>query len=476
MVFNKDVLFIHLGKTGGMSVTDYLCNTLEPPVYHVLRQSHLERSKPLGYEQMIPGDRHGNLCVAQELIAPFNLTLSDFRLIIIVVRNPLDLHFSYFKHLTKPYVRSRLQNDPKNVERLESSSGTFEDFSQKQFVHYRDKLINYFELEGKRPENLKIVRFEEMSLKIPELVRPFAINAYPFPHRNKSHEKSLSEPLSDEALLSIRNKYEYICKNFYPDLKLPEKSGFKNSVPDDKKYVFVGGCARSGTSVLTSIIGSHQKILLGKERYNKLMHKNSFSLSKAHFAKDRFLTIRDGDTFYDDFNKFKDHMGIGEKFNNAVFVGLKYPQFDRIYHLMEQQFGAFKYLYIYRNIMDVAESWNRRAENGDNWPKDKNYLKAVERWNQSLQNTLQQLKNGADIICIHYDDLVFTNKYIQPIFDRLGIPIDVNVLKALKYARKIAPVKKSAKGTLTENEVEFIKSNARFELYDEINSKYNILG
>jgi hypothetical protein len=476
MVFNKDVLFIHLGKTGGMSVTDYLCNTLKPPVYHVLPQSHLERSKPLGYEQMIPGNRHGNLSVAQEIIAPYNLKLSDFRMILIVVRNPLDLHFSYFKHLAKPHVRFRLQNNPKNLERLEAALGTFEDFVLKQFVHYRGKLINYFEMEGKRPENLKIVRFEEMSLKIPELVRPYTINDYPFPHRNKSPEKKLSTPLGDEALLSIRNKYEYICKNFYPDLKLPEKSGMENTVPGDKKLLFTGGCGRSGTSSLTEIIGSHQQIVLGIERYNKLMRKNAFSLSKAHFTKERFLTIQNGDTFYDDFNKLKAHHGIAEKFDDAVFVGIKYPPFDQIFHLMKEHFGSFKYLYIYRNIIDVAELWNRRAEKGINWPKHKNYLKAVERWNQSLKHTFQQLKNGADIICIHYDDLLFSEKSIQPIFDRLGIPIDENVLSALANARKIAPEKKSAKGTLTENEIEYIKNNARFEWYDEIHSKYNILG
>ena len=82
MVFNKDVLFIHLGKTGGMSVTDYLCNTLKPPVYHVLPKSSLEKVKALGYEEMIPGNRPDSLNVAQEIIAPYNLKLADFKLIL----------------------------------------------------------------------------------------------------------------------------------------------------------------------------------------------------------------------------------------------------------------------------------------------------------------------------------------------------------------------------------------------------------
>ena len=475
MVFNKDVLFIHLGKTGGMSVTDYLCNTLEPPDYHVLPQSHLENSKPLGYEKMIPGNRHGSLSVAQGIVEQYDLKLSDFKLILIVVRNPYEMDFSYFKHLQKPKVRKRLGNNPKNKNLLDSALSDYEAFAKKDFVHFNGKLSSYFEIEGRLPDNMHIVKFENFQVEIPHLIRPFTTKDYHFPHRNKSPEQILTTPLSDEALLSIRNKYEYICKNFYPETKLPEKNFREIISSDKKKNLFIGGCGRSGTSVLTDIIGSHHQIVLGIERYNKLMHKSSFNLSKAHFAKERFLTIQNGDTFYDDLNKFKAHRGIAEKFVDAVFVGLKYPPFDRIYDIMRERFGSFKYLYIYRNIFDVAESWNRKAAKGGNWSPDKNYLKAVKRWNQSLQHTLQHLKNSADIICIHYDDLLFTYKSIQPIFDRMDIPIDYNVLNSLANARKIAPEKKAAKGILTENEIEYIKNNARFDLYDEIHSKYNIL-
>jgi len=243
----------------------------------------------------------------------------------------------------------------------------------------------------------------------------------------------------------------------------------------DKKILFIGGCARSGTSVLAEIIGAHHQIVLGIERYNKLMKERSFALSLSHFTKERFTTMYEGDTFYDNFNKFKAHENAVEKFDQAVYVGLKYPPFDRIYQLMQANFGTFKYLYIYRNIFDVAESWNRRVIQAVNWPKDKNYLKAVQRWNDSLSNTLTELNNGADIICNNYDDLLFTNKSIQPIFDRLGLPIDENILRELTEARKKAPNKKLAKGMLSENEVEYIRNNARFELYDEIHSKFNIL-
>jgi hypothetical protein len=123
----------------------------------------------------------------------------------------------------------------------------------------------------------------------------------------------------------------------------------------------------------------------------------------------------------------------------------------------------------------VAESWNRKAANGINWPAGKNYIMAVERWNESLGNTLTELRSGADIICLSYEEMLYSKKSIQPIFDRLGLQIDENVLRELTEARKKAPKKKFEKGMLSENEVEYIRNNARHELYDEIHSKFNIL-
>jgi hypothetical protein len=476
MVFNKDVLFIHLGKTGGMSVTDYLCNTLKPPVYHVLPQSSLEKVKALGYEEMIPGNRHGSLSAAQEIIAPYNLKLADFKLILVVVRNPFDLHFSYFKQLRKPHAFKRLSENPKNKNLLDAAMGEYDAFAQKDFVHYNGMLSTFFEIDGKRPENLQIVKFEELATKVPELVRPYVVNDYPFPHENKSIDNSLPpKRLSDEAAAAIKHKYYYIFKNFYPALLAETERNRTSETQQKSKYLFVGGCARSGTSILTNIIGMHQRVVLGMERYNNLMKPQKFQLSAEHFEKNRFLTIHENDTGYTDFNKFRCHGSISEKWDSAALFGTKYTFADQVFWKLKQVFGNFHYLYIYRNIYDVAESWNRKAANGINWPAGKNYIMAVERWNESLGNTLTELRSGADIICLSYEEMLYSKKSIQPIFDRLGLQIDENVLRELTEARKKAPKKKFEKGMLSENEVEYIRNNARHELYDEIHSKFNIL-
>jgi len=83
------------------------------------------------------------------------------------------------------------------------------------------ELKDYFEIDGKIPENMKIVRFENLAEDIPEIVKPHAIKSISFPHRNKSPENIERPPLTTKAIESIYHKYQWIYeKGFYT---VPEK-------------------------------------------------------------------------------------------------------------------------------------------------------------------------------------------------------------------------------------------------------------
>jgi hypothetical protein len=49
MVFNRDILFIHLGKTGCISVANYLYRVLKPPVVSVVRFNEIDKLKEIGH-------------------------------------------------------------------------------------------------------------------------------------------------------------------------------------------------------------------------------------------------------------------------------------------------------------------------------------------------------------------------------------------------------------------------------------------
>lgn len=243
----------------------------------------------------------------------------------------------------------------------------------------------------------------------------------------------------------------------------------------NKRYLFIGGVGRSGTSSITEIVGSHHRIVLGMERYNKLFRKQEFLIKPLHFEKERFLNIQPNDTFYSDFNKFRVHKEIPQKWDNALYVGVKYPRFITVYEDVKCTLGEFKLIYIYRNIFDVTESWNRRLIEANRWPKNRDHKVAVSFWNNSLLATQKLMNQKKDIICVSYEDLFFTEKSIEPLFSWLGLDLDKKVSEVLARKRKIAPEKKAKKGHLSTEQKEYIEQNARFDLYEKFNESFNII-
>lgn len=242
-----------------------------------------------------------------------------------------------------------------------------------------------------------------------------------------------------------------------------------------KNYLFIGGVGRSGTSSLTELIGAHPQVLLGMERYNKLFAPKNFSITPALFEKERFLNIQPGDTFYTDFERFRLHSNAEKKWDQATYVGVKNPRMSAVYALTKEALGEFKLIYIYRNIFDVAESWNRRLIEKPRWPRHRDYKKAVRFWNNSLRKIRKLIREGQDIACIKYEDLFFSEKSLQPLFDWLELKLDKNVEELLSQKRALAPKKKAKKDNLPTDQKDYITQNARFDIYEEFDAKYNIL-
>ena len=105
MVYSQDVLFLHVPKTGGVSVTRYLLDVLPPPVTYV-SPGHLGYAHRAGFVH-IPDAPHKSLPIARGFLRQRDIDLTQFPLIMAVVRNPYDLavsHYSYQRRETLPYT------------------------------------------------------------------------------------------------------------------------------------------------------------------------------------------------------------------------------------------------------------------------------------------------------------------------------------------------------------------------------------
>jgi Sulfotransferase family len=186
-----------------------------------------------------------------------------------------------------------------------------------------------------------------------------------------------------------------------------------------KRFLFVAGCPRSGTSVLTRVLVAHPDIALGMERYNLRIAKRL--LRPEDFDARRFFDIQPGDTWYKSFERLKLHYDkMRPKYEEAKYVGDKYPGAYEHYVSLVEHFPDVRFIFIVRNIFDVALSFEGRRARGDNWPADGGTEYAVARWNAAIGYT-NRWRERAAILVIAYEDLFVRQGSAAPIADFLGI-------------------------------------------------------
>lgn len=184
-----------------------------------------------------------------------------------------------------------------------------------------------------------------------------------------------------------------------------------------KKYLFVCGCPRSGTTALWRFLSGDQRIRIGVERYGNKFFSKHF-ISPEDFEKSRFFNLQEGDTFYSDlvaFNAYYAEANIG--YDDAVYFGDKIPKLYQFFDKLLVNFPESKIIFIVRNIFDVAASYKARAlDPEDNWSSG--VSEAIEDWNMSLR-CAQNYKG--DIIIVDYERFFFEKSEVSKIYDFLKL-------------------------------------------------------
>jgi hypothetical protein len=113
MIISDDVLFLHVRKTGGTSASQFLLETLPTPIHYFCRAPNATvRRKGLTHEN---GNPHQILADARDYLRRQGRTLSDFRMIMAVVRNPYDhfvSHYSYQRRRSTEVTTLSLASAP----------------------------------------------------------------------------------------------------------------------------------------------------------------------------------------------------------------------------------------------------------------------------------------------------------------------------------------------------------------------------
>lgn len=211
MLWNKDLLFLHIPKTAGKSLTKAFVQTLERPVTCFVSKGQIQELADCDQTGLTirQGLGHEDMETTGRILAEYDKPLDSFKVIVVGLRNPYDMMVSTYFFMRKTYEDNR---DRINFQIAVENN--FEDFAVKAEVV---PLESWMTIAGKRPSNLWVIRYEDLQKDFDRLAEEFGFKSIKLPHLNPSSHDHYLKYLTERSEIAIYNKFKYLFDNgFYP--------------------------------------------------------------------------------------------------------------------------------------------------------------------------------------------------------------------------------------------------------------------
>ena len=231
MLWNDHLLFLHVPKAAGTSVTSFLIRNLPGKIFLTeprerldstpsipisaklrLKMRRLRRALSLLRRpslEVVEGARHENLQEAREILERRGRKLDSFEAIVAIIRNPYDLEVSRFHFFRRGHMGVKgLANE--YAEEL-ALGGDFAAFARLAPYHGRlpGRIEDWFEIQGRTPGNIRIIRFELLIQELEQAISPFCSLQAPLPKLNASDHACYATYLTPEIEEAIYQKYRW---------------------------------------------------------------------------------------------------------------------------------------------------------------------------------------------------------------------------------------------------------------------------
>ncbi|WP_434637402.1 hypothetical protein MLC35_01060 [Sulfurimonas sp. NW7] len=235
MIFNDDLCFIHVPKAAGMSVSKFLLKNLKNKnIHYLLPKGHATADeKKINGIQVHEGIRHENLEEAEVRLKKFNKKLSNFKVVIAVIRNPYDLEVSRFK-----YLQNGHEWDSGKDAKL-AKSGNFKDFALQSSFWGKSsaEFEKYYSLRDSILDNMIILRFEDLSNQINIFLNDYLESNYKLGKTNSTKRKKYCTYYDADSEKAVYNRYKWIFdKGFYSREYFHKNSFLKSLISKMKSH------------------------------------------------------------------------------------------------------------------------------------------------------------------------------------------------------------------------------------------------
>jgi hypothetical protein len=214
MIFNGDILFVHVPKTAGMSITEYFMDGLDP-IVNVTESGAKEEFIKGGRVRMLPGKRHEFLDQCKTVLEQQDKQLPEFKRIIAVVRNPYDMELSRYFYLQHDHPWDK--GPAKDM----AMTADFETFAVNSPYHGRKNpmIHRFYTIDGEIPPNMRIIRYENLSQELDSVLKEADVNIrrkLPKINQSKNSKIDRNEYLTEKAKSAIHSRFSWIFdQGFY---------------------------------------------------------------------------------------------------------------------------------------------------------------------------------------------------------------------------------------------------------------------
>ena len=213
----------------------------------------------------------------------------------------------------------------------------------------------------------------------------------------------------------------------YRSFLSPPNDAPRSTTEGPQRQIFVCGPPRSGTTALARLLNTSESLVVGIERYRKRLMQLRGTDNGSLFGKERFFRFDTGDTDVD-FNAAHPELTqrSKRKFDTAMYIGDKVPRLYRRLDYIDAAFPHCVVVYIIRDPIHVASSWQRRADSEhDRWPQRNGYQQAIIEWNQSVRFAMEARQRfGNRIILLSYERIFGSRRLAvwRELMRRLQLP------------------------------------------------------
>lgn len=244
-----------------------------------------------------------------------------------------------------------------------------------------------------------------------------------------------------------------------------------NGPRPERSFLFVTGCARSGTTEIVNVLNRHPAIAVGMERFKFLIRERFGEFRQSLFEPANFLKTEAADTnILPRSPRFKNHHAmLNSKFDTGRvrFVGDKLPFLFRYYEAIEDRFSSPRWIIMHRSPHAVAASYCRRARDLEDkaWPEENGHRLAIQHWVEAYRLMHSMMGEFPERVLVCEYERFFSGDMdsLARVFDFLELSVSPEVEAYFRETTADWDQREQRGVELTPDEMEYVDNSLSHE-------------